>query len=125
MVNSSMRVLSAVDAMKEFCSEAKRAARDCGLKNNVDSIDNSKRTDDCSPYRRTAKKCENVVQNAFRYINMGGCPKQIKLLTVCEDDWCRHRDPPSCNRECAGVRNDVRLCVQEIVLRYLKRNGLK
>jgi hypothetical protein len=127
MANPSMRVLSAVDRdMQTFCAEPRKAARNCEKMTNADTSDNfSKRKEDCTPYRETAQKCDKVVQNAFRYINMGGCPKQIKLLTLCEDEWCRNQDPASCHQECAGVRKNLSLCVQEKVRHYFKRNKLK
>jgi hypothetical protein len=124
MANPSMHVLTA--DMQKFCAEPRNAARSCEKMTISDTSDNSsKRKEDCTPYRETAQKCDKVVQNAFRYINMGGCPKQIKFLTLCEDEWCQNQDPASCHQECAGVRKNVSLCVQEKVRHYFKRNNLK
>lgn len=120
-----MRVLTVGDwKMQKFCKESRKAAVDCEVTKNANTGNNfSKRSDVCDIYRETEQKRDKVVQNAFRDINMGGCPKQIKLLTLCEDEWCYHQDPTSCRQECAEVRKNLSLCVQERVMHYFQRNN--
>jgi len=126
MGNPSMRVLTMGDGnTQNFCTEPRKAARDCEIKN-ADTSDNFyERKENCKMYRETAQKCDKTVQNAFSDINMGGCPKQIKLLTLCEDEWCHQQDPTSCRQECAKVKKNLSLCVQKIIMHYFKRNKLK
>ena len=122
MMNPSMRVITAIDAnTRKFCSAPRKEAKECENRINVDS---SGGKEDCNKYGEVAKKCERVVRKAFRYINMGGCPKQLKLLTLCENEWC-YQDPTLCQKECAVVKNSLSLCIQERIEHYFKRNGLK
>ena len=121
MMNPSMRV--ARDERK-FCMEPRKAAMNCERKTNDGPSGTSKTSEDCSSLQKSVQMCERVVQKAFRYINMAGCSKQLQLLAQCEDEWC-HQDPKSCQKECAGVRKSLSVCVQENVIHYFKRNGLK
>ena len=122
MGNPSMRVLSAGGGnIQKFCSEPIKASRECEKKRKV----NPAAKESCSLYHETAQQCEKIVRNAYRYINMVGCPKQIKLLTLCEDEWCNNQNAASCNQECAGVRKNLSSCVGEHVINYFTRNGLK
>ena len=126
MRNPSMRVLTAGGGnTRKFCMEPRKAARECEKRANTDASDSSKRKENCITYRLVVQKCENAVKKAYGDINMGGCPKQIKLLTLCEDEWCHHQDPTSCQKECAGVRENVSVCVQQRIMQYFKWNGLK
>ncbi len=121
MMNPSMRVISATGPNNQkFCKIPRQIARECEGKANANPTDGN----NCNSHREVAKKCERVVRKAFRNINMGGCPKQIKLLTLCEDEWCYH-DRMSCQKECAGVRKNLLVCVQETVELYFKRNGFE
>ena len=124
MMNPSMRVITAMDANKQkFCAELRKVATGCEARDSNEKF--SETQENCKKHREVANKCVRVVQNAFRYINMGGCPKQIKLLTLCEDEWCHQQDPTSCRKECAGVRKNLSICVEETMEFYFKTNGLK
>jgi len=78
----------------------------------------------CARLKQSERKCEKAVRDAFRYVNLGGCPFEIKALTMCEDDWC-HQDPNSCIRECSGVREELFSCIEQHVSSFLLKNGLK
>ena len=115
MNNPSMRILTDRD-VQQFCKEPRAAAiRDCKSDNSISN---------CSVLRQAAQDCENVLQGALRYINMGGCPHQIKSLTLCEDEWCRYGDRASCQKECDTVRTNLSTCVQETVLHYFRKKNL-
>lgn len=108
-----------------FCAEPEQVATDCEARSL--QKESSTKTEDCSIYREAAKKCNRVVQSAFSYVNFGGCLKELKLENLCAAEWCNGRgsDQASCERECAGTRNNVSVCVQQIVEQYFRRNGLK
>lgn len=117
MGNPSMKVLA--DGGGKFCKEPRKKDRECDKSTNANTVQ-------CDNFRQTAQKCEKAVQKAFRDINMSGCPKEIKMTTLCEDEWCHHQlDGISCKKECAGVRELLSVCVQQHVMHYFKRNGLK
>lgn len=116
MHNSSMKVLS--PPLRQFCMTPRDAAQEC---RKTKSEQEDKRS--CNLFDKNVVKCENVVRRAFRHMNLGGCPFQIKALTLCEDEWC-HQDPISCNKRCSGVREALSSCIQQQVASYLERNGL-
>jgi len=93
----------------------------------------------CDTYRNNVQKCQKIVKRAFRDINMKGCPKQIKLVTLCEDEWCsghyttgtyignhnhNHQTSTSCQKECAGVQDSLELCIKQRIMIVFKQNGL-
>ena len=91
----------------------------------------------CDTYRNNVQKCQKVAKRAFRDINMKGCPKQIKLVTLCEDEWCsghfttgtyignhNHQTSTSCQKECAGVQDSLELCIKQRIMIVFKQNGL-
>lgn len=126
MRNPSMRVLTAGgrNTPQKFCMEPRKAARECEKRTKTDTNDSSKRKENCNNDRLTVQKCEKVVNRAFSDINMGGCPKKIKLMTLCEDEWC-HQDPASCQKECAGVRENLSVCIRQRIMHYFNWNGLR
>lgn len=82
---------------------------------------------DCQRLQTSLKQCESAVKKAYRDINIGGCPWEIKSLTLCENEWCRGspNDASSCQTECAGVRESLTACIQRRVAVYFRRNRLK
>ncbi|VEU37042.1 unnamed protein product [Pseudo-nitzschia multistriata] len=123
MGNPSMRVLAT--GVEKFCIESQEKAIHCEKSMKKDPMGSSMTTENCSSHQKTAQKCEKVVRKAFHDINMGGCPKQIKILTLCEDEWCHQHDTTSCQKECAVVRQQLSICVKQRVMHHFKRNGLK
>eukprot|EP00536_Pseudo-nitzschia_multiseries_P017228 jgi/Psemu1/49932/gm1.49932_g len=119
MGNASMRVLSAENG--KFCKDHRKKARECETEANDSGMNSPKRTESCIIYRQNAQKCATVVRMAFRNINMSGCPKEIKMLTLCEDEWCHQQDPSFCQKECTGVRQRLSICVQQRVMIFFNQ----
>ncbi len=110
MGNSSMRVLS--PPIRQHCKAPQTAANQC--------------QNDCEKIQEAASKCENVVRQAYRYINLGGCPMEIKAWTLCEAEWCeRGMDRVACLSECAGVQESLEHCKERVVESYFKQNTLE
>jgi len=123
--NASMRVLSADSG--RYCKQYHKKATECIMEARGDISTESflQKTEECAYHQENARKCENVVRTAFRNINMSGCPKEIKMSTLCEDEWCHQQDRVSCQKECAGVREQLSLCVHQQVMQSFERNGLE
>lgn len=119
MGNPNMRVLS--PPVRQFCKAPREAAADKGCSNAKHS---SEKPQECSSLMKAVQTCDRMLQRAFQHINLGGCPFQIKAVTLCEDEWCRH-DPKSCMEECSGVRESLSVCTQQQVSSYFQRHGLK
>lgn len=113
MGNASMRVLS--PPIRQHCKAAQMAANKCLA------------GDGCQTLKGDALKCEQVVQNAYRHINLGGCPMEIKAWTLCEIEWCQGGgvDHSSCLSECAGVRDSLQTCKENVVASYFKSHSLE
>mmetsp|Transcript_1569 Transcript_1569/g.2916 ORF Transcript_1569/g.2916 Transcript_1569/m.2916 type:complete len:147 (-) Transcript_1569:1013-1453(-) len=110
MHNPNMRVLA--PPLGQFCKAPRDSVKQC-----------SKDKEDCIQSEKSLQNCESVVKQAIRHINLGGCPFQIKALTLCEDEWCQN--PKSCQEECAGVRESLTLCIRDTILSQFQKNGLK
>lgn len=110
MGNAAMRVVS--PPMRQHCKAVTTNGR-------CDADDK-----DCQAGQATADKCSHVVRQAYRWINLGGCPNQIKAWTLCEVEWCQGGDRTACMNECAAVRESLQACKQWVVESYLARNGL-
>mmetsp|Transcript_107482 Transcript_107482/g.310665 ORF Transcript_107482/g.310665 Transcript_107482/m.310665 type:complete len:148 (+) Transcript_107482:150-593(+) len=81
---------------------------------------------DCQPLRTSAKMCEKVVRKAYRHVNFGGCPNELKTWTLCEAEWCQKgMDGTSCLSECAGVRENLENCKQGVVESYFHQHRLE
>ena len=113
MENAAMRVLS--PSVRQFCDAPLQAARECSAESRAS----------CRDLEKVVKECQSVVQKAYRHINLGGCPFQIKALTLCEAEWCRTGDMSSCERECSAVRESLSKCTRRQVEMFLHRNGLE
>ena len=74
-----------------------------------------------------AEKCHAVVSVAYSYINLGGCPWELRSASACEAEWCtaaRSRGDRSCERECTGVRENLTSCVDRQIQKFFKKRGL-
>jgi len=74
-----------------------------------------------------AEKCHEVVAEAYRYINLGGCPWELRSAAGCEAEWCsEHRSPGdrSCEEECTGVKDNLTSCVDRRIHEFFKKRGL-
>jgi len=119
MRNPTIRMLSLYDSsVHSFCKEPRNAAESCST--------NQNNNNDCGILNNAKEKCERVLDTALRDINMGGCPKQLTSMFLCFDEWCYHGqpDPMVCKRECAGVRENLSVCVRDTVERYFAKNHL-
>lgn len=112
--NPNMRVL--VAPVRQFCKAPREAATACSKRGEHQT--------ECARLTQSVQTCDRVLKGAFRDINLGGCPFQIKAVTLCEDEWCRH-DPKSCLEECSSVKAFLASCIQRHVASYFQRNGLK
>jgi hypothetical protein len=73
-------------------------------------------------------KCEKAISQAYKDINMGGCPHELKTVTLCEAEWCQPGASPdrsACKRECGNVREDLQTCIQKHVEQYFSKHGLE
>lgn len=123
--DANMRVLSPEAA--QFCKAPRNIATEC--ESSVAPGDNNKdgKTLKCNSLLKGVQKCDSIVKKAYRSINLGGCPFEIKYLTLCEDEWCQnesHEGIKSCRDECAGVRESLTTCVEKRVIDAFRWNGL-
>jgi len=82
-------------------------------------------------YCRKAKeadksRCAEALQQAYRHVNMGGCPKRNLANALCENEWCvgGMKQKDACQKECAQVRTELQECISHIVGLYMKKYGL-
>jgi hypothetical protein len=120
MNNPNMRILAS--NTRQFCKVPREAVQKCSNNNKKKNHDNS--DVNCNQAEQSLQKCQNVVNRAFQHINLGGCPHQIKALTLCEDEWCNSHDVKSCQEECNGVREPLSVCIRQHVTSFFQRNGL-
>lgn len=81
----------------------------------------------CGEEDADAQKCHDVVSEAYRYINLGGCPWELRSVSACEAEWCtgaKARGDRSCERECTGVRESLTSCVNGQIQKFFKKRGL-
>lgn len=79
----------------------------------------------CNEEHAWAEKCHAVVSEAYRYINLGGCPWELRSVSLCEAEWCDGvRRDRSCEEECTGVRKKLTSCVNRQVQNFFKKRGL-
>jgi hypothetical protein len=118
---------------QRFCMTPFKAFKKCEKNQSKIKEEDEEEEEQCNDlnnHRLNVEKCEMVVKRAFRRdINMGGCPKQIQFVTLCEDEWCHHSpsstDQKSCQKECAGVRESLNVCINQRMMKYFKWNGLQ
>jgi hypothetical protein len=105
-----------------FCKEPRAVAKKC--LNKQDAEDSS-----CLKLLSQATKCEETVKRAYRHINMGGCPREIQGVTICQVEWCEdvggnREAEKACAKECSAVRETLDKCVKGHVSSFFQRNGL-
>lgn len=127
MWDANMRVLPPQG--RQFCKVPRKRVSECensmGDAAGEDIQDRKKKN--CNSLVTEFQKCETIVKRAYRNINLGRCPFQIKSLTLCEDEWCENKSAEglkSCAEECAGVRESLTTCIEQTVLDSFRRNGL-
>ena len=83
-------------------------------------------TSTCTTQFKMLTTCENVVQKAYRHINMAGCPSEIQAVHRCESEWCSKDDgePVVCQKECQVSRKVLEECVKRHVHRWFQKHGL-
>lgn len=83
----------------------------------------------CSSLLKQATKCEDALQNAFRHVNMGGCPHEIQAVTICEVEWCQDvhdsKTQEACQKECLAVRKSLDSCAKRHVASFFRKYGLE
>ena len=123
---SSSRLLGARELatlkpqVQRFCKEPRSRAIQCLNKHDQSS---------CSSLLKQATKCEEALTSAFRHINMGGCPREIQMVSLCEVEWCEDADSKNakeaCQTECAAVRQALDECMKKHILSFFQRHGLE
>jgi hypothetical protein len=114
MGNAAMRKLS--PNIRHHCMKQNRAVSQC--KSGDDS-------NSCADLQKNAVECEKVVRLAYRHINLGGCPYEIKFVTLCEHEWCTTiADKESCRSECSSIRESLDNCITRHILNYFRKNGI-
>ena len=122
MNNPNMRTLAS--NTRQFCKVPRETVQDCSNNNKKKNDENTGIDTDCSRAEQSLQKCQSIVNHAFQYINLGGCPYQIKAVTLCEDEWCNTEDIKSCQEECNGVIESLSVCIRQHVTSFFQRNGL-
>ena len=108
--DGSMRVLT--PDTRQFCKVPNAASKQCQK--------------DCQSLQSAANKCDYVVQQAYRHINLGGCAMDIKAWTHCETEWCQGgMDRATCLSECAGVRDALETCKVRVIQSFFQRYSLE
>lgn len=105
-----------------FCKEPRAAAEAC--------LDKEEEDSSCLTLLSQASKCEETLKRAYRHINMGGCPREIQAVTICEVEWCEdvggnREAEKACSQECSTVRETLDKCVQGHVSSFFQRYGLE
>ena len=113
MGNSSMGVMTP----RNHCMNSKKAVNQCKTQGKAP----------CNTLEVAASKCQKAVKEAYRHINLGGCPFEIKSLTLCEAEWCRSSSSSfqQCEKECSMVRKNLDTCIESQVSNYFLKNGLE
>ena len=111
MMNAKLRVIPA--PVQHHCRKPLALLRACQAEGK----------ESCSELDLHANKCKNVIRRAFQHINMGGCPYEIKAVTLCEAEWCTG-DNSACRKECALVRESLTNCVNRHVSAFFQKNNL-
>ena len=120
MFTSSSIIMSNADMstlrppVNQLCRNALSAKAACKASQNQNCRD----ADDA------AYKCERAVRKAYQHINFGGCPYEIKAVTLCKAEWCQVPDG-ACQRECAGVTEQMNQCVKKNVRNFFQWHGLQ
>lgn len=108
--------------LNKFCKEPRAAAKACLDKNDEDSS--------CLKLLSQASKCEETLKRAYRHINMGGCPREIQAVTICEVEWCEdvggnREAEKACTQECSALREILDKCIKGHVMSFFQRYGLE
>ena len=130
MLTASSSTTGGGGSTQRFCMAPMKALKECEKKQSIIlEEEEEKQCNDLNDRRLNVQKCDMIVKRAFRNINMSGCPNQIKFVTLCEDEWCHHTssaaDRKSCQKECAGVRESLNVCINQRMMKYFKWNGLQ
>ena len=116
--------------MADLCRVARneRSKNHCDSDSSTPSTSTPKSTLLCKKYDTAVTKCENAVKYAYQYINLGGCPYEIRSTDLCEAEWCttgsNNFNFQNCQKECATVRQSLVECTTKLVQKYFKRYGL-
>ena len=93
-------------------------------------LDKNEEDSSCVKLLLQALKCEETLKHAYQHSNMGGCPKEIQAVTICEVEWCKdvgsnHDAEKACKQECLLVCKVLDRCVKVHILSFFQRYGLK
>ena len=76
----------------KFCKSSFKARNKCQTpikNNNAPQQEQSQSSNaECREIQQQASQCEKAVQKAYRSINMGGCPHELRDVTLCELERC-------------------------------------
>lgn len=107
----------------------------------VAGTDTTTSSNNCQEILQQASSCETAVTQAYRTINMGGCPHEMRDVTLCELERCGgyhgisvvHNHLPTsramdatmgCVHHCDAFKKTLETCVTKHVQHELKQYGL-
>ena len=123
--------------VNRFCTSVFKARNKCRK--------NANATPECSKINQQSTQCESAVKHAYKKINGGGCPFQLRDVTLCELERCggyhgvsvlesqndsNNRNAvwdsvEGCMHHCDAVRKQLDKCVVDKVERQLKKYGIQ
>ena len=114
-----------------FCASIQKAKDKC-IKNQSNSNSNNNNCKDL--IQQASQTCPMAVKEAYRHVNMGGCPYELRDVTLCELERCggyhfsnNAHDPFSqegCVLHCDPVRKSLENCIRNIVNNYFRKYSL-
>jgi len=85
-------------------------------------------TTSCETKLSQASKCEKIATKAYEKINMGGCTREIKMATLCRDEWCSNLassgEDSACSKECTAVNDSLLWCERKFLDTFFRRASL-
>jgi hypothetical protein len=123
---------------QRFCSSVFRSQTRCQK--------DPQSSDQCPKINHQASQCEAAVRQAYRKINAGGCPYELREVTLCELERCggyhgisvlesqnsnnRNKNGmmdavEGCMHHCDAARKQLDKCVLDIVEKKLQKYGIK
>ena len=130
--------------VQKFCKSIFRARNKCLPRqpsNAAVATTTTTITATCQDVLQQASHCETAVQQAYRSINMGGCPHELRDVTLCELERCGgyhgvsviHNHLPNrnmdatggCVEHCDAVKKTLETCVTQHVQQHLRQYGIQ
>mmetsp|Transcript_4849 Transcript_4849/g.13603 ORF Transcript_4849/g.13603 Transcript_4849/m.13603 type:complete len:189 (-) Transcript_4849:333-899(-) len=119
-----------------WCAAPRAAVRECQKTTTTTTTATANHTDlnsrnHCQTEQALQTKCQQAVQEAYRFLNVGGCLRDNQWLLLCRIEWCHDNDNTGkqrqqqrqqlvCERECAAPQTRLEQCIERTVQRYLR-----